>query len=56
MEKSFLFYGKKSALDGTTSGVIGAINFANLFKAECKGFDSPSEEDSDYERWTPINF
>ncbi|KAL4463962.1 hypothetical protein ABPG74_005899 [Tetrahymena malaccensis] len=55
-ERTFLFYGTKTGQDGNTKGVIGAINFSNLFKRECAGFENPGEDGSDYERWVPLNF
>ena len=34
--RSFLFYGTQQK-EGETIGMIGAINFAKLFKKECEG-------------------
>jgi len=45
----FIVYGYKSDKDG----VLISLDFNSLHQSECKGVDSPGDEDSDYELWTP---
>lgn len=54
-ERTFLFFGKSKDQNKDT-GVIGSINFSKVFSRICRGFDTPGEDESDYERWIPENF
>jgi hypothetical protein len=46
---SFIVYGE----DKDSNGVVIAIDFDDLHNYQCKGFDIPDLDTSDYETWIP---
>ena len=56
MEQKFIAYGERMAKNGTSQGVVVAIDFSSLHQRVCQGAWDPRDPNSDYEFWTPKNF